>query len=178
MLSAKHFKWLPNAITAMRLVLSVPIFAAVLNNRWALALLLFWAALTTDFLDGLAAKKLHAHSSFGEELDPLADSSLVVAGMVGLSVTGHLSWWFTVAVLLFGLSVGNKRLFEAKSKRGAIIQKVASVGCLFVAWIGIVWYFATLAYGWRWWYVPLTFVTLLVLASLKKHRLRAWFGIG
>ncbi len=177
MLSARHFKWLPNAITATRLLLSVPIFAAVLHERWLLAFLLFLAALATDFLDGLAAKKLQAHSSFGEELDPLADSALVVAGMVGLSVTGHLSWWFTVGVLLFGLTVGNKWLYAAKTKRGAAIQKVASVSCLFVAWISIVWIFASLAYGWQWWYVPLTLVMLVVLGSLKRHRLRSWLQL-
>jgi CDP-diacylglycerol--glycerol-3-phosphate 3-phosphatidyltransferase len=149
-----------------------------LNGRWAIAFALFVIALITDFLDGLAAKKLGAYSKFGEELDPLADSALVVAGMVGLSLTGHLSWWFTAGVLLFGLSVGNKRLVRPKTKRGAAVQKVASVACLFIAWTGIAWFFATLAFGWRWWYVELTILILAGSASLKRHRLRAWLAGG
>lgn len=177
MLAARHFKWLPNALTATRMVLSVPIFASALDGRWVLAFWLLVLALVTDFLDGLAARKLGAYSKFGEELDPLADSSLVVAGMVSLSLTGHLSWWFTVFVLLFGLSVGNKRLFAPRSHRAAVVQKVASVSCLFIAWIGIAWYFAGLAYGWSWLYVPLTVVILAVSALLKRHRLRTWFGL-
>lgn len=176
MLTARQFKWLPNALTASRMVLSVPIFLAALHESWGLAFWLLTVALVTDFLDGLAAKKLNAKSDFGAQLDPLADSSLVVAGMVGLSATGYLSWWFTGAVFLFGLTVGNDRLWRAKTDRGLAIQKVASVICLFLAWTGIVWFFASLAFGWTWLYVPITVLVLLLSASLKRHRIRAWLG--
>lgn len=174
--AAQHFKWLPNTITAIRMIASVPIFVAVLNQAWTLALGLFVTALMTDFLDGLAAKKLNAKSKFGEQLDPLADSSLVVAGMVGLSVTGHLAWWFTAAILLFGLTVGNQYLVRPTSFRGKVVQKIAAVSCLFIAWTGIAWFFAALAFGWSWWYVLCTLLVLLSAAALKRHRLSAWLG--
>ena len=175
--ATRHFKWLPNALTATRLLLSVPIFAFALEQQWTAAFWLLMVALVTDFFDGLAARKLNAYSKLGELLDPLADSSLVVAGMVGLSLTGHLSWWFTGFVLLFGLLIGSKRLYRAKSPRGVVAQKIASLSCLFIAWTGIAWYFAALAFGWSWLYVPLTIFILTVAASLKRHRLRAWLGM-
>ena len=171
-----YFRWLPNALTTTRMVLSVPIFWAAISGLWTLGFWLLVVALTTDFLDGLAAKKLQAQTKFGEELDPLADSSLVLAGMVGLSATGHLSWWFTGAVLLFGLTVGNERLYKASSPRGRSIQKVTSVSCLFLAWTGIAWFFAYLAFGWTWAYLPITVLLLALSASLKRHRLRAWLS--
>lgn len=177
MLKARHLTWLPNTLTALRMVLAVPIFAAALQGAWALAFWLLIVALLTDFLDGLAAKKLHAQSRFGAELDPLADSSLVVAGMIGLSATGHLSWWITAAVLLFGLTIGNERLIKAKTPRGTVAQKTASVMCLFMAWTGIAWFFAALAFGWTWWYVIFSLLVLMVSASLKRHRIRTWLGI-
>lgn len=177
MLAARHFKWLPNTLTAMRLVLSIPVFLLGVNGQWAAALWLFLFAVLTDFFDGLAARKLNAYSAFGEVLDPLADSSLVVAGMVGLSLAGHLPWWLTGFVLLFGLLVGGRRVYKATSHRGIVMQKVASVACLFIAWTGIAWFFAGLAYDWSWFYAPLTLLILAVAASLKRHRLRAWFGI-
>lgn len=175
--AARHFKWLPNALTATRLLLSVPIFAYALDYSWAVAFWLLMLALVTDFLDGLAARKLNAYSKLGEQLDPLADSSLVVVGMVGLSLTGHLSWWFTGFVLLFGLLIGSKRLYKAKSHRGTVMQKLTSVTCLFIAWAGIAWYFASLAFGWSWLYLPATLAILTISALLKKHRLRTWMGL-
>lgn len=176
MFRAQSLRWLPNALTVARAVLSVPIFLAALNEAWALAFWLLVVALLTDFFDGLAAKKLNAKTAFGEEADGLADSSLVVAGLIGLAAAGELSWWFAVAVLATGAVIGSDRVFRSQHTKRPYIRMVMAVSSLFIAWIGIGWYFAALAFGWSWWYVPLTAFTLLVLASLKRHRIRAWLG--
>jgi phosphatidylglycerophosphate synthase len=169
-----RFGWLPNAITFTRLLLSVPIFVAAINEVWALAFWLFVFALITDFLDGLAARKLGAFSKIGEDLDAYSDASLVVSGMLALSITGHLPWWITISVLAIGVGVGLERFFVHRPAGLMIFFKVISVGGLFVEWTAIAWMFATQAYGWSWWYVLLTLVTLAICASLKRHRIYAW----
>lgn len=168
-----YLRWLPNALTLSRSILVLVALSMTLQNRWDIALWLLLAALVTDFLDGLAAKKLHAISAFGEQFDALTDSFVVIVGMVSLSLTGHLSWWITIAVLATGLAVGSDRIFNQPTWRW---RAVVAVTCLFLAWIGIVWFYAYLAYGWSWLYVVATVLILIVCGLLKRHRIKAWLG--
>jgi len=168
-----HLKWLPNALTFSRLVLASFAAGFALQHDWGAALWLLLAALLTDFLDGLAAKKLHASSTFGEQLDALSDSFVVVVGMLSLSLTGHLSWWITVTTLTAGLAVGSDRIFSQPLWRWRTLLAVA---CLFIAWVGIVWFYAYLAFGWSWLYVVLTVIILVGCGIFKRHRIRTWMG--
>lgn len=169
----KKLQWLPNAITLCRSILALIALSAALQSEWIAALWLILAALATDFLDGLAAKKLHAQSAFGEQFDALTDSFVVIIGMVSLSLTGHLSWWITTVVLTAGLIVGSDRIFNQPVWRW---RAMVAVTCLFVAWIGIVWFYAYLAYGWSWLYVLATVPVLVVCGLLKRHRIKAWLN--
>jgi phosphatidylglycerophosphate synthase len=175
-ISSRHFKWLPNALTSIRYVLAVFIFIAALNQAWSAAFWMFASALVTDFLDGLAAKKLNARTAFGEGFDGWADSSLVVAGTTGLSSSGHLSWWVTLTILIIGAAIGADMVFSYRHKPRSVFNMIASVGGLFINWVGIAWFLATLAFGWHWWYVLATAAILVIAASLKRHRLRVWLG--
>lgn len=152
----------------------MPIFFAALNEAWALALWLFVFALITDFLDGLAARKLGAYSKIGEDLDAYSDASLVVSGVLALSITGHLPWWITISVLVIGFGVGLERLLVHRPAWLMIFFKVIAVGGLFIEWTAIGWMFAAQAYGWSWLYVPLTLLVLAICAALKPHRIYAW----
>lgn len=67
---ARH---IPNAITSMNLLCGVLGVTCVLNGRSDLAFLLMLASAVFDFLDGFAARALHAYSDLGKELDSLAD---------------------------------------------------------------------------------------------------------
>lgn len=171
----QYLQWLPNAITLCRSLLALAALWAALQANWQLALWLFLAALGTDFLDGLAAKKLQAQSAFGEQFDALSDSFAVVAGMLSLSLTGHLSWWVTIVVLGAGLAIGSDRLFEQTVWRW---RTALAVSFLFIAWTGIGWFYASLAFGWSWLYAILTVGVLSVCGLLKRHRIRAWVGSG
>lgn len=68
------FFWVPNAITALNLVCgSLAVFLAIDGQLgWASTFIL--AAAAFDFMDGFAARLLHAYSSIGKELDSLADT--------------------------------------------------------------------------------------------------------
>jgi cardiolipin synthase len=90
----------PNLITIARLAL-LPLFVWLALGRhrvaWAFWLGSFIGA--TDFLDGLAARKLHQVSKLGTTLDPLFDRVAVAAAawvLLGL----HLVPWPAMAVVL------------------------------------------------------------------------------
>lgn len=68
--------WLPNVLTASRLLLILPVMALLAWGGtaaawWALGLFLLASA--TDFLDGWLARRLDCASNLGLFLDPLAD---------------------------------------------------------------------------------------------------------
>lgn len=169
---AKYLKWLPNALTMARIVLGMTMFAVALHGLWVAGFWLLLVALSTDFLDGLAAKKLNAKTKFGEDLDGLADTFLGVFGLLSLAITGHLAWSVIALLLVIGAAIGSDRAFPNQPK-WAWRTPVAVVS-LFMVWIGILWFYAGIAFGWSWTYVPVTLVILAGCAVLKRHRIRAW----
>lgn len=66
-------KNLPNAITILNLLSGAVGIVAALNGFWHFAFWLMIAAAVFDFLDGMAARLLHATSPLGKQLDSLAD---------------------------------------------------------------------------------------------------------
>ena len=64
---------LPNALTCCNLICGCIATAAALDGRLMTAVALLFAAVAFDFVDGLAARLLHAASPTGKDLDSLAD---------------------------------------------------------------------------------------------------------
>lgn len=149
---------------------------AMTEHAWVLAFWLFIAAITTDFFDGLVARKFNVQSRFGEEFDAATDAFTVAAGVLGLSVAHVISFWFAGAVLVIGGIIGSERHVPERLRPAPAVGKVAAVSSLFIAWVGITWVLAAKAFGWQWWYVPLTVLVLVVLAVLKRNRVRAWLA--
>lgn len=97
---------LPNALTALRLVL-VPVFGWLLlrhggddeTSRIA-AFVVFVVATATDYLDGWIARRRDLVTSFGKVADPIADKALMGVALVGLSILGELPWWVTLVILV------------------------------------------------------------------------------
>jgi cardiolipin synthase (CMP-forming) len=71
---------------------------------WALAL--FVTAASTDGVDGWVARRFNQQSKFGAFIDPIADKSLLLVGVVTLSLVDwgrdgwRLPWWFASIVVL------------------------------------------------------------------------------
>jgi cardiolipin synthase len=84
---------IPNAITIARILL-VPVFAIAFvlpGDGWRLtAFAVFVIAGLSDFLDGLAARRLNAGSEFGRMLDPIADKILVGVALMMLVAEGSV----------------------------------------------------------------------------------------
>ncbi len=76
-----------NALTMLRIFLAVLIFILLINkDGYFLALVLFFLAGVTDYLDGYFARKYNATSVLGEILDPFADKVLIVFILFALAV--------------------------------------------------------------------------------------------
>ena len=103
MSAASH---IPNYLTGARLVLGFVMFICLAGaaggipflsesltpeaqfqlQRWSVVA--FVLAAVTDWIDGWAARKLHAESVWGAILDPIADKILVAGTLLGLSALG------------------------------------------------------------------------------------------
>ena len=102
---------LPNALTVLRLLL-VPLFVWLLlrdegNDAVSrvLAVVVFVAAMVTDYVDGRIARERGLVTSFGKIVDPIADKALIGAALIGLSILGQVPWWATVVILVREIGV-------------------------------------------------------------------------
>lgn len=93
-------RWLPNAISLLRIALVGPILWLVLKDSFAWALVLFWVAGFSDGLDGYLAKRFDWHSRLGALLDPVADKLLVAGLFITLAYTGDIPVWLAAVVIL------------------------------------------------------------------------------
>jgi CDP-diacylglycerol--glycerol-3-phosphate 3-phosphatidyltransferase len=100
-------KALPNVLTGIRILLSLGVFVCLVasvgeaipglsetltvEQQFGLRGAAFWlfvVAASTDFVDGMAARKLNAVSAWGAVLDPIADKILLAAAVLGLLAQG------------------------------------------------------------------------------------------
>lgn len=93
------FRWLPNAISVMRILLVAPILWFIVHGRFDLALILFFLAGLSDGLDGFLAKQFSWHTRIGALLDPIADKLLVAGTFITLAYTGNIPVWLAAVVV-------------------------------------------------------------------------------
>jgi cardiolipin synthase (CMP-forming) len=91
---------LPNALSALRILL-VPFFLWLIvaeEYGWALGLLVL--ASFTDWLDGKLARAWNQITRVGQLLDPVADKLYMLAALIGFSIRELVPWWLLVAIVL------------------------------------------------------------------------------
>ena len=82
------FKWVPNAICVLRLLLVVPVVLLLVAERYSEALALIVVAGASDALDGYLAKTFDWRTRLGGLLDPAADKLLLVSVFAALTYLG------------------------------------------------------------------------------------------
>ena len=110
-------KHIPNFITSLNLFcgcISIVLALAGYQYMWIAGIMIFVAAIF-DFLDGLAARALHAYSEIGKQLDSLAD-------MVSFGIAPSI-----IAFQLLNTSIGKQDIFNPMSALEAIIQRQGAV---------------------------------------------------
>ncbi|MDP3541097.1 MAG: CDP-diacylglycerol--glycerol-3-phosphate 3-phosphatidyltransferase [Elusimicrobiota bacterium] len=106
---------LPNRLTMLRIVLAAAVFAALMTDSpgWHLAaLVMFIAAIITDWLDGWLARRMKAVSPFGKVADPIADKILVLGTLLALIRTKELELplWAVFVIVMRELVIGGVRV--------------------------------------------------------------------
>lgn len=93
-------RWIPNAISLLRIVLVAPILLCIEAREFGWALFLFWIAGFSDGLDGYLANRFDWQSRLGALLDPVADKLLVAGMFITLAWIGLIPAWLSAVVIL------------------------------------------------------------------------------
>lgn len=132
---------IPNAISALRIVLIV-VFAVLLavgNDAWAITALA--VAGFSDFFDGYLARRWNQVTKLGRILDPAADRMLTVAVVLGLALRGIIPWWLLAVLFARDIVVGIALLYARKHQVDA--PQVTRIGKWATA---LLYFFLPLAY--------------------------------
>lgn len=119
---------LPNKLTVFRIIL-VPIIVLFLlceqiSGRYFMALLLFFVASYTDYLDGKIARKNNLITDFGKLMDPIADKILVMSIFICFSVSGDVPAIVTILVVVREFLVTSIRILVLESKKIVISANI------------------------------------------------------
>ena len=111
-----------NILTFSRIILAAIIFLLLMSSDgYLLALILFYIASLTDWLDGYLARKYNLTSQIGEILDPIADKILIVFVLFGLSVnlTSFFIAFIASLIITREIWVGALRDLNARNGRSS-----------------------------------------------------------
>ena len=90
---------LPNLITALRILLVVPLCWLIDTARYDGALVIAAIAGLSDAVDGFLAKRYGWQSWLGGILDPIADKLLLMAAFLWLAFAGDVPAWLAALVI-------------------------------------------------------------------------------
>jgi cardiolipin synthase len=89
----------PNALSAMRILL-VPVFLVLVLMEYDLAaFIVIVVSSVSDFLDGIIARRFGQITKLGQLLDPAADRLFIFAAVIALAVRGVVPWWVVVVIV-------------------------------------------------------------------------------
>jgi CDP-diacylglycerol--glycerol-3-phosphate 3-phosphatidyltransferase len=107
---------LPNRLTILRLVLTLP-FVAALSLQFPgaklLALGLFIASSITDYADGYIARKFKLITDFGKLMDPLVDKIMTISAFICLVSLGSVPAWAVIVIVSREFLITGLRLMAA-----------------------------------------------------------------
>jgi cardiolipin synthase len=98
-------RWIPNAISLMRIALVLPVLLLLHRGEYGWALLLFWIAGLSDGVDGYLASRFSWESRVGALLDPIADKLLIAGMFISLAFIGLIPVWLSAVVILRDLVI-------------------------------------------------------------------------
>lgn len=98
-MTTQRWRWIPNALTFLRIMMIAPFAAALLAKEYRLALVIFFVASATDAIDGFLARHFDWRTRLGAIADPLADKALLITAYLMLTLTGVLPPWLFALVL-------------------------------------------------------------------------------
>ncbi len=116
----------PNQLTLLRLVITVPFVAALsvaFPGAKIVALVLFLAGTVTDYADGVLARRYQLITDFGRLMDPLVDKVMTVSAFICLVAAGLLPAWAAIVIVSREFLITGLRLIAAS--RGKVLPAEA-----------------------------------------------------
>ncbi len=102
-----------NQLTLARLVAIVPVMAALYiqfpGNR-IVATVVFAAAILTDYLDGILARRSKKVTAFGKLMDSIADKAVIVTMFFALVAEGSMPPWMAAIMVVREFAVTGLRM--------------------------------------------------------------------
>jgi cardiolipin synthase len=102
---------IPNIISVLRIILTIPVMLFLLRHDYTVALVLFAVAGFSDGLDGFLAKHFGWQSRLGGLLDPLADKALLMTSFLVLGATGLIPVWLVMIAICRDLVIVGGALY-------------------------------------------------------------------
>lgn len=107
---------LPNRLTILRLILTLPFVVALsipFPGAKLLALSLFIVSSATDYADGYIARKYQLITDFGKLMDPLVDKIMTMSAFVCLVSLGSVPAWAVIIIVSREFLITGLRLMAA-----------------------------------------------------------------
>lgn len=100
-LGSRRVVTVPNALSAIRILL-IPAFVLLILDRGTrlAGFLLLAAVVSTDWVDGYVARRTGQVTEIGKLLDPLADRLAMTAALITFVVTDLLPLWAALVILV------------------------------------------------------------------------------
>ncbi len=113
---------LPNRLTVLRLVLTLP-FVAALSQPFPggkpLALLIFLVGTATDYADGYIARRFRLVTDFGRLMDPLVDKIMTASAFICLVSLQVMPAWAAIVIVSREFLITGLRLVA--TSRGVVL---------------------------------------------------------
>jgi CDP-diacylglycerol--glycerol-3-phosphate 3-phosphatidyltransferase len=112
----------PNQLTAVRLVLSIVVFALIPLQQYLAAMIVFAIAAGTDWIDGYWARKYNQVTQLGRIFDPFVDKIIICGAFVLLAVemrsletgaVGGIAWYARIEGWMAVVVIGREMLVTA-----------------------------------------------------------------
>jgi len=116
-------KNLPNYITSIRLIFSIPLIIFLeTNNTFFVWLIILFGGIT-DYLDGYLARKLKLKTKIGAILDPLADKVFIIIPFIWLCKYEIIPFWSLSILLIREFIVATYRGMQVNGLPSLVIGK-------------------------------------------------------
>ncbi|MCL2558182.1 MAG: CDP-alcohol phosphatidyltransferase family protein [Treponema sp.] len=128
----------PNALSLCRMALAL-LFAILLYDALSLqsvenilVVILFFAIIATDILDGFLARKFDCVSSLGARLDIIADAIYVIFSMAVFAYFNVVPFWFVIALVVKLVEFAITSRILRRGGNGAVFDKIGKAGIIAV----------------------------------------------
>ena len=161
-------KNIPNAITLSRMITSILAGTLFIAGNYPLAIVLYVYSAISDFLDGLAARKLNAFTKLGKKLDPISDKIFALSILVPSLVLGN---YLMILPLILEGEITSTTIAAEKSNINIKTERVGKYKTWFLSLSLIIGLLATINPALYFLLAPLLgYTTHFQIQSLKAYK--------